>query len=58
MSDTVERKKATTKPLQYERCNDCGSRFVVRRKWQKFCTKTCKFRAWAKLNPRIRRGAL
>ena len=58
MSPIVERKKAITKPLQFNKCLDCEIKFQVKRKWQKYCSKLCKFRAWAKLNPRVKRGGI
>lgn len=38
-------------------CEECQAKYVVYRPWQKFCSRLCQFRAWAKRNPRVKLGA-
>jgi len=35
------------------KCLDCGKNFKVNRVTHKYCSKKCKFRAWAKKHPRV-----
>lgn len=58
MSNLVERPKGTRKKSTFSNCEDCSSRFEVKRKWQKYCSRKCKFRYWAKMNPRVKKEAI
>lgn len=40
------------KVIKYKVCVECKTRFVVRRKWQKFCTSKCRIKNWESLHPR------
>lgn len=54
MSPTSERKKVTQKISTFSKCSDCGETFLLYRTWQRYCSRLCKYRAWAKIHrPRV-----
>ena len=36
------------------KCRECGGEFTETRRDRLYCKKACKFRAWARLHPRVR----
>ena len=58
MSNTIERKKVTKKKSIFSKCEQCLESFQVKRKWQRYCSRKCKFKAWAKMNPRVKMGGV
>ncbi len=36
-------------------CIECGKEIKLKRKWQKFCSKECRFKNWDKENPRVKK---
>jgi len=35
-------------------CEECNERIIQKRNWQKFCSQKCRFKNWAKKNPRVK----
>ena len=56
MSNLVERIKDIRKKYTFFNCEDCGDKKPLTRKGKKYCSTKCKFRAWAKLHPRVYKG--
>jgi len=46
----VEKKK------EYEICIECKNRFIIKRKWQKYCSPRCRWKQWDKKNPRSKQN--
>ncbi len=55
MSSTVERKKESQKKTLFK-CDLCGQQFNKTRSWNRFCSRSCRFKAWDKAHPRIKQG--
>lgn len=47
MSQASGNRKEKQKTL--EKC-ECGITFEKQRKWQKYCSTTCQYRAWSKVH--------
>ena len=54
MLKIVERKKDLQKKFIFSNCIECNLKFKVYRPKHKYCSGLCKFRAWAKKNPRVK----
>jgi len=40
--------------MKKKECLECGKEFVLKKSWQKFCSKKCRWQNWDKSNPRKR----
>ena len=39
-------------PALLSKCPTCGAEFTARRRWQRFCSRRCRWTAWEAAHPR------
>lgn len=50
----MKRERINQPPAETMHCQNCGGKFETLRKWQRFCSESCRYEKWNKENPRIR----